>query len=252
MKKILLLVLYLCLTSCQDNYLNLMTYNIRVGKGLDNGNHLQEIAKFIDSCDVDVVALQEVDSVTERSGKIFQAEYLARAIGMNFVFAGNIKFDGGSYGIATLSKKEISSTKHFLLPNFPGEEQRGLLQTVINFNNKIISVFNTHLDYHENDSLRFLQTTAVDSLVSLSENPVILMGDFNDVPASRSMDLLFEKFYASFQKEMFSPTFPSDNPVKKIDYILFDNKMSFKIPDKKVIKNTMSDHRPVWISVQLN
>ncbi|EJX03797.1 metallophosphoesterase [gut metagenome] len=52
------------------NSLRLMSYNIRNGKGMDNETNLDRIVDAINRCLPDVVALQEVDSVTGRSGGV--------------------------------------------------------------------------------------------------------------------------------------------------------------------------------------
>ena len=49
--------------------LRIMSYNIHNGMGLDGRRDLERIAAVILEVNPDIVALQEVDSVTERPGK---------------------------------------------------------------------------------------------------------------------------------------------------------------------------------------
>jgi len=47
-----------------------LTYNVRNCKGLDNNTDYKRVADIISRVDADVVALQELDSATERSNKV--------------------------------------------------------------------------------------------------------------------------------------------------------------------------------------
>ena len=58
--------------------ITMLTYNIRHGARMDNAMNLERQAAIIKACEADVVALQEVDSVTNRSGMIDEAAYLAQ------------------------------------------------------------------------------------------------------------------------------------------------------------------------------
>lgn len=55
-----------------------MSYNIRIGIGMDQQTNLKRIAEVINKIQPDYVGLQEVDSVCERSGWINQYAELAR------------------------------------------------------------------------------------------------------------------------------------------------------------------------------
>ena len=76
------------------------SFNIAAGKVSD----MTAIAKAIRAMNVDVVALQEVDKLTARSGRVDQAAELAKLTGMQAVFGRAIDFDGGEYGLAFLSR----------------------------------------------------------------------------------------------------------------------------------------------------
>ena len=53
-----------------QNTLRMMNYNVRNGIGLDGVTNYQRIADVINKAQPDVVALQELDSVTNRSAKV--------------------------------------------------------------------------------------------------------------------------------------------------------------------------------------
>ena len=123
-----LLVVFLGLiTSCQkrESSLRIMSYNIRNLRGMDDVRDLGRVAKVINESKPDVVAVQEVDSVTGRSEQTDVLGLLAAETHMHPVYAAAIDYDGGKYGVGILSREE--PLNHYSLP-LPGrEEQRVLL-----------------------------------------------------------------------------------------------------------------------------
>jgi hypothetical protein len=70
MKKIALLTLLMICTASAfaQEYLKIMTYNVRNSKGMDNIMDCRRAAAVIRTQAPDVVAVQELDSMTRRSG----------------------------------------------------------------------------------------------------------------------------------------------------------------------------------------
>ena len=83
------------------------TLNMAAGKVSD----MQDIAKAINAMDVDIVALQEVDKSTNRSGKVDQPATLAKLTNMHVAFGRAIDYDDGEYGLAFLSKYPIDDVQ---------------------------------------------------------------------------------------------------------------------------------------------
>ena len=88
--------------------LRVLAYNIHHGEGMDGRLDLERIAALIREVDPDLVTLQEVDSVTSRTNAIDQAAELGRLTGLKPVFGRFMSYQGGAYGMALLSKWEIS------------------------------------------------------------------------------------------------------------------------------------------------
>lgn len=109
----------------EDNTLRIMSYNIRNGRGLDNVSNIQRTADVINKVRPNVVAVQEVDSVTGRSGQTDILRVLADKTLMFPVYAPAINYDGGKYGIGMLSKEKPLSYRYLALPG--REEERALL-----------------------------------------------------------------------------------------------------------------------------
>ena len=126
----------------------ILSYNIRAGRGVDLSPALERQAAAIRALAPDVAALQEVDRVTERSGRVDQAAVLADRTGMHAVFARAIGFEGGDYGIAVLSREAPRATRTVPLPS-PHDEDRVLL--VADFGAFVFAA--THLPLDEGDRL---------------------------------------------------------------------------------------------------
>jgi endonuclease/exonuclease/phosphatase family metal-dependent hydrolase len=99
-----------------ENTVRVMSYNIRNAKGLDDKVDYQRIADVITNLDTDVVALQELDSVTNRSKQVDVLSRLASLTAMYPVYGASIPYDGGKYGIGVLSKRKPLSWKRIPLP----------------------------------------------------------------------------------------------------------------------------------------
>ena len=82
--------------------LKVMSYNIHHGEGIDRRLDLERIAAVIADSGADIVALQELDQSTRRTGGVAQTEVLAHHLGMHHQFAKALHFQGGAYGLAVL------------------------------------------------------------------------------------------------------------------------------------------------------
>ena len=121
-------LLFFCLLTFNvdgQSTLRLMSYNIRHGAGLDERLDFDRIAEVINREHPDVVALQEVDSVTQRIGGCDLLGELGKLTGMRQVYASAISFDGGKYGIGLLCRKKPLAIRRVPLPG--REEPRMLL-----------------------------------------------------------------------------------------------------------------------------
>jgi endonuclease/exonuclease/phosphatase family metal-dependent hydrolase len=171
------LSLILLTTACVHRQaLTLATYNIRNGKGMDNKTDLSRTAEVLKSFKADVIAVQEADSATVRSGGRFVLGDLAEKGSWRYLFAPAIAYNGGTYGVGILSKK--GALRHYAVP-LPGrEEERVLL--VAEFKRHV--VFCTHLSLNAAD--RAASLAIINGQAALFTKPVYLMGDLNAEPGS--------------------------------------------------------------------
>lgn len=228
--------------------LRFMTYNIHHGEGIDGRLDLARIADVIRAQNVDLVALQEVDKGTERTGRRdFPAE-LAALTGMTCVFGKNLDFQGGEYGNAVLSRFPIKRWWKSPLRMLHDGEQRGALQVVVDVRGRELLFVSTHLDHRADDAERVDSVAQIRGLIAGSGSlPIVIGGDFNDTPGSRMYAGMAEMFddpwTAVGSGDGF--TIPSTGPKSRIDY-LWIRKAAGLVPKGMIVLPTeASDHLPV-------
>src|SRR5690242_20659699 len=111
--------------------IRVMTYNIHVGVGMDKKLDLPRIAGVITKEHPDLVGLEEVDRGVERTGRIDEIAELAKLTKMDYAFAFNLKYQGGQYGVAILSRYPIRATDHRLYKNTREAERRGFIRAEV-------------------------------------------------------------------------------------------------------------------------
>ena len=217
---------------------------------------LEAIAEVIKQNTPDLVALQEVDVNTTRSGITSnQAADLANLSGLPYYFfAKAIDYGGGAYGVAILSKYPMEEMKNSPLPtaNGTGGEYRTLATAIIKLpQGKKIVFANTHLDAQRSDTNRLLQINKVVEILQHETLPVVIAGDFNATPSTRIINQLDQHFTRSCITNC-GFTIPVNIPAQTIDFIAYKPFNLFKIKEHKVIdEKYASDHLPVMAVLNL-
>ena len=225
----------------KDFELNIMSYNVRHCAGMDLMVDYDRTANVITAQQPDVVALQELDSMTGRSGQKYQIEELAKRTNYYPVFGKAIDYDGGGYGVGVLTKEQPLSTKRIPLP---GEEPRVLL--VVELKNYVIAC--THLDLEED--ARLASIPLIINEAEQWEKPFILAGDWNDHPNSQLLQELKKYFTINSGNDF---TFPADKPTECIDYVATYNSHSAKTRESVVVDEPdASDHRPLMVKLKIH
>ena len=108
----------------------------------------------------------------------------------------------------------------------------------------IVSKLKTAYEY------RYQQAQIVKQKIAESPYPVIITGDFNDVPNSNTYFTIKGNMQDAFIKQgtFIGRTFRFISPTLRIDYILADRK--FKVDQFKVGHSTYSDHYPIVADLQ--
>ena len=250
-------LILLLLAACHKNSslpggktaLKVMTYNIHHANPPSEQVKIDvaAIARVINQEKPDLVALQEVDVHTERSGKnLDQAREIARLTGMKSFFMKALDYQGGEYGIAVLSRYPIVDSAGYLLPRDPaiGGEDRAVASITVELPGKKRVIFaSTHLDLKEAN--RLSQAKALIGHFENSSIPMILGGDFNALASSPVIELFDQHFTRTCGNDC-APTIPVKNPNRTIDFIMYKPQANFKVLSTRVIdEQYASDHLPV-------
>ena len=232
---------FLLLLSIKPVQIQIMTYNVRHCAGMDLVVDYDRTANVISKTQPDVVAIQELDSMTGRSGRKYQLEELANRTNYYPVFGKAIDYDGGGYGVGVLTKEHPLSTKRIPLP---GEEPRVLL--VVELKDYVIAC--THLDLEEDTRLASIPLIIEEA--NYWQKPFIIAGDLNDNPDSQVLKKLKKYFTINSGNEY---TFPADKPNECIDYVATFNNCQVKTIESVVVDEPeVSDHRPLLVKLQLH
>lgn len=224
----------------KSRQVQVMSYNVRHCAGMDWVVDYDRTAAVIAQQQPDVVALQELDSMTGRSGQHDQLGELASRTAYYPVFGSAIDFDGGKYGVGILTREQPLSTKRIPLP---GEEPRILL--VVELKDFVLAC--THLDLEEEQRLASLPLIVEEA--QCWQKPFILAGDWNDTPDSELMQEMTKHFTIHSGD---NPTYPADKPQECIDYIAsFKELPSITLEYSVIDEPAASDHRPLVVKLQL-
>jgi endonuclease/exonuclease/phosphatase family metal-dependent hydrolase len=233
--------------------IKVLSFNILHGATTLGDFNLDAIAKVIIDADPDFVALQEVDYKTKRAKKYDLVTELGWRSKMAPLFARAMPYDGGEYGEGILSKHTFLQTRNVDLPYIPGDEPRAALEiTTVLPSKDTISFIGTHLDHLKSSENRIMQAKKINEVFASNPYPTILVGDLNAEPSSEAINILEEVWTASYTKDRLKFTYPSDNPSKKIDYIMFYPENRWEVLETKVIQDTIaSDHCAYLVILKL-
>ncbi len=228
----------------RENTHRLMSYNIHHGEGMDGKIDIERIGKLITGINPEVVGLQEVDSVVNRSGNIDILQLLAKQTGMYSTFGYSILHDGGKYGNGVLTREKPLTVRKISLPG--AREARTAL--IVELDHYV--VVNTHLSLTDEERLESVKI--ITDAVEKYDKPVFLMGDLNATPDSKPITFLQDKWQILSNPKQ--PTSPSVTPGSTIDYIMgYTAKgQSYAKYNARVIdERVASDHRPLFVDIRL-
>ncbi len=147
----------------------------------------------------------------------------------------------------------ILKSENVALPYSPGNEPRVALSVLVQLaSGDTIRFIGTHLEHQQNNSDRIRQVDKIINTFADCPFPTILAGDLNDVPDSEPISML-KKYWTESFGNLPQPTYSSENPERKIDYIFYRPAQKWTVIENKVICDTIaSDHCAVLSVLQLN
>jgi endonuclease/exonuclease/phosphatase family metal-dependent hydrolase len=241
--------------------LRLLSFNIQAGTSTARYHHyvthswrqvlphakrvenLDAIAKLVSP--YDMVALQEVDTGSLRSGFINQSRYLANHAGMPFwCHQSNRKVGTLAYaGNGFLSRYEPDAVEEHRLPGIIPGRGTLLVRFGSGFNGLDIAVVHLALGKRARaQQLKFL-ARELDS-----SRHLVVLGDFNTQVDTPHVMELREALALQAPTEGMA-TYPSWQPQRAIDHVLVSNTLRAGVAE--VIDVAYSDHCPVALEIQL-
>ncbi|MGN6693838.1 MAG: endonuclease/exonuclease/phosphatase family protein [Aquihabitans sp.] len=205
----------------------------------------EQLGAVCASFDADVIALQEVDRDTYRTGRADLAAVAAGACGMAHVFGASRWYPGGRYGNALLARGTITAHAVTKLPKVPEgqfwREQRTALEASVTIDGRAIWVAATHLSVPTAQNevqldwlLRHLQGPP---------RPQVVLGDLNR-PLSMVRDDVVRHGLKAAEH---GPTFPVSKPKRAIDHVLVTPEL--EVLRAEVRPTSMSDHAALVVDL---
>lgn len=232
----------------EEGGLRVLSYNIRIGIGMDRRVDLERTAEAIRGARPDLVALQEVDRLTDRSGGVDQARVLAEKLEMHFAFGYASARPGGEYGVAILSRWPILESSNHALPRVGNNETRTVLSALIDIPGLgKVRFLNAHLQNAvERREERLLQIAEINRLFGEGDGiPAVLGTDLNAFPDTPEMERMKE-FWVDATAGAEGKTYPADVPEIRLDYVFVRKGDRWEVRGAEVLEEAMaSDHRPV-------
>lgn len=240
--------------------IRVLVYNIHAGKDASGADNLERVAAIVRESGADIAMLQEVDRGTTRSGNVDQVARLASLTGFHAAFGKTLNYQGGEYGIAVLSRRDIRSDTLMRLPVSPpqersgaGHEPRGALRATIGTALGEIRALNTHIDPSREDFYRLQEAREllrIGAELRLGGGVVVLGGDLNSEPESAVIAMLTPAGWSDAWQcgRGNGFTYPARAPIKRIDYLFLPAELHCLTAT--VISSEASDHRPVIFEIK--
>jgi endonuclease/exonuclease/phosphatase family metal-dependent hydrolase len=224
--------------------LRLATYNIHYG--YDRAWHftLDSMAQAIEENDVDVAALQEVDTGRLTSYAVDDAYYLARRLRMNVAYLPAVEH---LTGIAILYRGSALEVDERLLTSL--QEQTGIIRVTLDVGGSPFHAHGIWMGLSNEDTERQIRE-ALDFIGDLA--PASFGGDFNAEPGTPvTQAVVAAGFVDPFEALGIDPppfTDPAIEPNTRIDYVWLRGLEAVEawVPD-----SIASDHRMVVVEIQL-
>lgn len=242
--------------------MRLLIYNIAYGtgsaggvKGLFSahrylrtpGHVIASIADFINGSGADVVGLVEIDTGSFRTGYLDQTNLVAEQLSGYSSCA--VKYGINSVGRkvpilrkqanAFFSRQKPQQVKNYYMPV-------GFKRLILEIELGGIRFFLLHLALHRKTRKRQLEY--IKKIVSINPEPMIIGGDFNTFAGDLELDTFIRDLDLYDPNEEGIPTFPSQMPKKKLDFILCSRSIkacSFEVPQVQ-----FSDHLPLILDFE--
>jgi endonuclease/exonuclease/phosphatase family metal-dependent hydrolase len=217
------------------------TWNIRAARSAP----VAAIARELKAMQADVIALQEVDVRTRRTGFVDEPAALATALGFHYVFAASIKWDEGDYGLAILSRWPLTEVRRHRLTATGAAEPRIVLEATVCADGRPLRLFNHHADGRvASRRIGFAELREI--LQADVGHGLLVLGDFNEHPDAPGVRSLIDAGLVDLGADDNADTADSG----RIDYLLADGPLARLTSKARVWRTDKSDHNAVLVDVE--
>lgn len=238
--------------------LKIMTFNIQHGRNHNLSGDvidLPAMAENVRAQNPDIFGLNEVrvgENADHSSGLSDQPAFFAERLGYHSYFGNAIEMKDYIYGNAIFSKTPMLKCEKIMIPDVVDREgvryeSRCILKSVYDFDGKRLTVLNSHFGLGKGEDKNAVVTVL--GLIKDIDTPVVLMGDFNKTPDDEQIKRLYDVFidaHAFLGKD--EPTFPSDAPEIRIDYIFV---RGANVINAETVNKVVSDHYAITAEIEL-
>lgn len=242
------------------NY-KVLSFNLRINAPVDGLNswdyRKQKVMTYLGAHDFDIIGLQEAGPTMYQELKTHMSDYdlFGHGRGMDHE-AVPILVKKGKY--------QILESKTLWLSETPLVESRvigSLFPRIVTYvvirdnEQKIISFFNTHLDYISDEvctNQAKILSQIIDQVTHQYQCPFILVGDFNQNPDSQTIRYLSSKYQNIYHEEdrisLTFHNFTNNTKGLPIDYFFYSHQLiddSFEIVHHQESNFFLSDHYPL-------
>jgi endonuclease/exonuclease/phosphatase family metal-dependent hydrolase len=240
--------------------LRILTYNVHRCLGIDGVLSPERIAEVVAGAQPDIVLLQELDVRRKRSGRIDQATEIAARLGMRLHFHPAMTAMEEEYGDAILTPHPSRLVKAGALPGIEGRklEPRGALWAAIRVGGVELNVVCTHLGLRGRERLAQAECLMGPEWLGspLRRGPVVLGGDFNAVPSSRT----YARFAGTLRDaaraaagQRPSATYPTALPMLRLDHLFVGEGVEAERAAvlRTPLSRVASDHLPLMADLRI-
>jgi endonuclease/exonuclease/phosphatase family metal-dependent hydrolase len=233
------------------------TYNTHKCRGMDGRIRPHRVADVLRELDADVIALQEVASLSGGRREQDQARYLADAVGYDYHIGETRKWRGAVYGNVLLSRFPVKDVEVYDL-TASRREPRGCIRCDLEVApGKIVHVFNVHLGtgYMERRKQAGLLVSRNVLLSPKLKHARLIIGDFNEWTrglVSRTLQQKFESVDIQLHLNR-KRTYPGVLPIMHLDHMYFDRQLVLQefLLHRSSMALMASDHLPLLAGFRL-
>jgi endonuclease/exonuclease/phosphatase family metal-dependent hydrolase len=250
-----------------------------------NPEQKQQMLDLINDYKPDIACFQEAVASDYDSAAINYLPNIAEKLGFKFYhysYSNTDDFDAKHrFGKLIFSQFPIAKTQTIILEN---KNYNNAYQVIdIIKDTDTIQIFNVHLQSlkFSNANLKYIedakdaqeidlskskniisklkvgflkrakQSNAIQKTITESKYPIILCGDFNDVPNSYAYNTIGKNLLNTFEEKgsWISRTYSGISPTLRIDNIFVSK--NFEVLNFKKINTNLSDHFPIFADIQL-